>query len=80
MQELLDKLRAGYESERTDKDGVPWGNVYVANYLGKHDAGVLGALQKAGLYMPYDGGENMYKGVWGEVKLVFPGVGQQGIE
>jgi len=67
---MLDKLRRGVESHSTHRDGTTWGSVYVANYVrGRSDAAVLGALKRAGYYLPYDGGERMYEDVWGSVKL-----------
>lgn len=70
MQDLLKDLRGGCEGESIDTDGTRWGQVYVANHVrGRSGAAVLGALQKAGLYRPYDGGDRMYEGVWGKVKL-----------
>lgn len=71
MLTMLAKLRLGVESESIDYHGTVWGNVYVANYVrGRSDAAVLGALKRAGYYLPYDGGERMYEDVWGKVKLL----------
>lgn len=70
MKLVLESLRRAHESEYR----AGWGSVYLDNAKPKEMsrrsyAGVLSALEKAGLYMPNTGGDAIHQGCFGEVKL-----------